>query len=67
MTATLLEDALGREELQELDVLKTEYVALATHELRNPLSSIYGISATMNRGEDELAEPDRRALRSALL
>jgi signal transduction histidine kinase len=66
VTATLLEDALVREELRELDVLKTEYVALATHELRNPLSSIYGISATMNRGEDELAEPDRRALRSAL-
>ena len=66
VAATLLENALAREELQELDVLKSEYVALATHELRNPLSSIYGISLTLNAREDELAEPERRALRNAL-
>jgi signal transduction histidine kinase len=66
VTATLLEDALAREELQELDVLKTEYIALATHELRNPLSSIYGISVTLNERGDELAEPEGRALRNAL-
>jgi signal transduction histidine kinase len=66
VAATLLEDALAREELQELDVLKSEYVALATHELRNPLSSIYGISVTMNERGDELAEPERRALKKAL-
>jgi signal transduction histidine kinase len=66
MVATLLEDALAREELRELDVLKSEYVALATHELRNPLSSIYGISVTLNARGDELAEPERRALQTAL-
>jgi signal transduction histidine kinase len=66
VAATLLEDALAREELQELDVLKSEYIALATHELRNPLSSIYGISVTMDERGDELAEPERRALRNAL-
>jgi signal transduction histidine kinase len=36
---------LAREKLQEVDVLKSEYIALATHELRNPLSNIYGISS----------------------
>ena len=66
VAATLLEDALAREELQKLDALKSEYIALATHELRNPLSSIYGISVTLNEREDELSEPERRALRSAL-
>ena len=66
VAATLLEDALAREELQERDVLKSEYIALAAHELRNPLSSIYGISVTLNEREDELPEPERRALRSAL-
>jgi signal transduction histidine kinase len=66
LAATLLEDALAREELRELDVLKSEYVALATHELRNPLSSIYGISVTLNERENELAEPERRALKNAL-
>ena len=66
VAATLLEDALAREKLQELDVLKSEYIALATHELRNPLSSIYGISVTLNERDDKLTEPERRALRSTL-
>jgi signal transduction histidine kinase len=66
VAAALLEDALAREELKALDVLKTEYIALATHELRNPLSSIYGISVTLSEREDELDEPERRALRNAL-
>jgi len=66
VAATLLEDALAREKLQEVDVLKSEYIALATHELRNPLSNIYGISLTLNEREDELAEPERRDLRNAL-
>ncbi len=66
VAATLLEDALAREKLHELDVVKTEYIALATHELRNPLSSIYGISVTLNEREDELSQPERQALRNAL-
>jgi signal transduction histidine kinase len=66
VAATLLEDALAREELQELDIRKSEYVALATHELRNPLSSIYGISVTLDEREGELGEPELGALRNAL-
>ena len=66
IAATLLEDALAREEMQELDVLKSEFVALAAHELRNPLTSIYGISVTLNEQGHELDEPDRLALRTAL-
>jgi signal transduction histidine kinase len=67
LAATLLEDALAREEMRELDVLKSEFIALAAHELRNPLSSIYGISVTLNEREGELAEQERLALRDALL
>jgi signal transduction histidine kinase len=67
IAATLLEDALAREEMRELDVLKSEFIALAAHELRNPLSSIYGISVTLNEREGELAEQERLALRDALL
>ncbi len=67
VAATLLEDALARDELQELDVRGSEYIALATHELRSPLASIYGIAVTLDEREDELAEPQRRALLNALL
>ena len=66
VTATLLENALARQETQRLDVLKSEFIALAAHELRNPLSSIYGIFLTLEARGDSLAEPDRLALRDAL-
>jgi signal transduction histidine kinase len=66
VATTLLEDALAREELQEIAVLKSEFVALAAHELRSPLSSIYGISVTLNERDDKLAQPDRQALQGAL-
>jgi len=64
--AALLEGALAREEAQRLDMLKSEFIALAAHELRNPLSSIYGIYVTLDERGDELAAPDRLALRDAL-
>ena len=66
VAGTLLEGALVREEMQDLDTLRGEFVALAAHELRGPLSSIYGISVTLNEREDELAESQRLALRNAL-
>jgi len=66
VAASLLEDALVREEMQDLDTLRGEFVALAAHELRSPLSSIYGISVTLNEREDELAESQRLTLRNAL-
>jgi signal transduction histidine kinase len=66
VVAALLESALAREEAKRLDVLKSEFIALAAHELRNPLSSIHGMSVTMDERADEMAEPDRLALRKAL-
>ena len=66
IAATLLEDALAREEMSEHDMLKSEFVALAAHELRNPLSSIYGISVTLDDRADELADSQRVTLLDAL-
>jgi signal transduction histidine kinase len=66
VVASLLENAIAREEAQQLDVLKSEFIALAAHELRNPLSSIYGLSVTLDERGDALAEKDRLALRDAL-
>jgi signal transduction histidine kinase len=66
VVASLLENAIARKEAQQLDVLKSEFIALAAHELRNPLSSIYGLFVTLDERGDALAEKDRLALRDAL-
>jgi signal transduction histidine kinase len=66
VAATLLEDALAREEMSAHDMLKSEFVALAAHELRNPLTSIYGISVTLSERTDELADSQRLMLQNAL-
>jgi len=66
VVAALLDGALAREEAQRLDVLKTEFIALAAHELRSPLSAIFGFCITLDERGDALAEGDRLALRAAL-
>ena len=66
VVAALLDGALAREEAQRLDVLKSEFIALAAHELRSPLSAIFGFCITLDERGDALAEGDRLALRAAL-
>ena len=48
VVAALLESALARKEAQRLDALKSEFIALAAHELRNSVSTIYGVCVTMD-------------------
>jgi len=66
VAAILLDNALVQREAEQLDVLKSEFIALAAHELRSPLSSIYGLSVTLDERGDELAESDRLELRYTL-
>jgi signal transduction histidine kinase len=66
VVSTLLDNALAHEEAQQLDVLKSEFIALAAHELRNPVSSIYGLSVTLDEHGEALAASDRLALREKL-
>jgi len=66
VAATLLDNALARKEAQQLDVLKSEFIAHAAHELRNPFSSIYGLWVTLDERGDALVESDRQALRNSL-
>jgi len=67
VVAVLLENAWALEEAQRLDQVKSEFVAVAAHELRTPLSSIYGSCVTLDEHADSLTEPDRLTLQGALV
>jgi len=48
------------ERLQELDAAKSEFVAIAAHELRSPLGAIRGVVETIRRVGDDV-EPEVKA------
>jgi len=53
--------------LERADELKTNFIALAAHELRTPVTSVHGVVNTLDRLGDRLSEGDRVELREALL
>ena len=59
----------AREALERADELKSQFVALAAHELRSPVGAIYGISETIAERTDlapEQVEELQRALTSQI-
>jgi signal transduction histidine kinase/tetratricopeptide (TPR) repeat protein len=46
-------------ELRALDTMKSDFVAMVSHELKTPLTSILGYSSTMLRYWSEIPEDDR--------
>src|SRR6266516_4661059 len=66
LVASFLEGALAQEELRRLDELKTNFIALASHELRTPAAVIYGISSTLQLRGRELDAEQIADLRRAL-
>lgn len=56
----------ARVALERADELKTNFVALAAHELRTPVTSVHGIVDTLDRLGDWLSGGDRGELREAL-
>ncbi|HEY2209177.1 MAG TPA: GAF domain-containing protein [Gaiellaceae bacterium] len=57
--AISIERARLHEELVQLDQLKLNFVAVASHELRTPATSVYGVLKTLAERGDELT-PDLR-------
>ena len=60
--ALAIERARLHAEIVELDQLKLNFVAIASHELRTPAASVYGTLATLAARDDSLAAETRRQL-----
>ncbi|HET8605797.1 MAG TPA: GAF domain-containing protein [Gaiellaceae bacterium] len=60
--ALAIEKARLHEELVQLDQLKLNFVAIASHELRTPATSVYGVLSTLDARGDELPAETRRQL-----
>ena len=52
--------------LERANELMTNFVALAAHELRTPVTTIHGFVQTLNHLGDKLDEPQKQELRTAL-
>jgi len=66
LVASFLESALVQEELRRLDRLNSNFIALASHELRTPAAVIYGISSTLQLRGEMLSDDQLHDLRLAL-
>jgi signal transduction histidine kinase len=55
-----------RRALEEADQLKTNFIALASHELRTPAAVIHGIASTLHLRGDQLADDQLTDLRRTL-
>jgi signal transduction histidine kinase len=52
--------------LERADEVKTNFIALASHELRTPVTTIHGLASTLNNVGERLDDQQRAELRDAL-
>jgi signal transduction histidine kinase len=52
--------------LERADEMKTNFIALAAHELRTPVTSVHGVVRTLDQLGDQLSAADRDELEDAL-
>jgi signal transduction histidine kinase len=60
--ALAIERAQLHEETVQLDQLKANFVAIASHELRTPATFVYGVLKTLLERDEELSTDSRREL-----
>ena len=53
--------------LERADEMKTNFIALAAHELRTPVTSVHGVVRTLDQLGERLSDKDRADLDEALL
>ena len=61
-----IERARVYDEIVRLDQMKVDFVAIASHELRTPAASVYGIAATLRERGDSIPEAHVDELQTAL-
>jgi signal transduction histidine kinase len=66
LIAAFLERAIEHGELRRLNELKSQFAALASHELRTPVAAIYGAIRTLDERSDELSPEQQTELRRML-
>ena len=64
--AIAIEEARIHDELVRLDQMKLNFVAIASHELRTPATSVYGIASTLKHQRDVLTPDVREELEDSL-
>jgi signal transduction histidine kinase len=66
LIAAFVEKAIEHGELRRLNELKSQFAALASHELRTPAAAIYGAVRTLDEREHDLSPEQRAELRRML-
>ena len=66
LIAAFLERAIEHGELRRLNELKSQFAALASHELRTPVAAIYGAVRTLDEREQVLSREQQAELRRML-
>jgi signal transduction histidine kinase len=66
LIAAFLERAIEHGELRRLNELKSQFAALASHELRTPVAAIYGAVQTLDERADKLSQERQAELRRML-
>lgn len=66
LIAGFLEKAIEHGQLRRLNELKSQFIALASHELRTPAGSVHGAVRTLDEREHELTAEQRGELRRML-